>query len=390
MKRSILIIATAAMLAGTLFAAEDRDKELERVTSASKVIDEIQAAPDKGIPEEIMSSADCVAVIPSMLKGGFVFGANYGKGIATCRRGNAWSAPAPIRIEGGSWGLQIGGQAVDLVMLVMNQKGMNQLLQSKFKVGADVSAAAGPVGRHAEGTTDWKMRAQVLTYSRARGAFAGITLNGAVLKQDEDDTRALYGRMIPFATILSGSVPAPTGTQAFLANVARYFRVSKGAQAASATPQSTTGTGSRTGTTAPTSATTGGTSGTTSTAGDTSGNSPGSTSANTQAGAVGSRTESSTTAGQTSTSSEQTSSAGSADQPAASGTPSSADVQRNIQKALRDSPGLSAADVVVNVTDQSVELSGAVPTDGDKETIHRIAQQNAGSRQVIDSALQVK
>ncbi|MBV9086783.1 MAG: lipid-binding SYLF domain-containing protein, partial [Acidobacteriaceae bacterium] len=213
-----------AMLCCTAaWAKEDKEaKELDRVQASGTVLNEIMSAPDNGIPEEILAKAECVAVIPSMMKGGFIVGGRYGKGVATCRTGgNGWSAPAPIRIEGGSYGLQIGGQEVDLVMLIMNQDGMQNLLSSKFRIGADASAAAGPVGRHAEGATDWKMRAQVLTYSRARGAFAGVTLNGAVLKQDDDDTRELYGRDVPFRDILSGKVPPPAGTQQFIATVSR-------------------------------------------------------------------------------------------------------------------------------------------------------------------------
>lgn len=368
MKQWIALLATLALLAATGYAAENRDKVLERIKAAGTVLNEIQAAPDKGIPEEIMASADCVAVVPSMLKGGFVVGANYGRGVATCRHGDSWSAPAPIRIEGGSLGLQIGGQAVDLIMLVMNQKGMDQLLQSKFKVGADVSAAAGPVGRHVEGTTDWKLRAQVLTYSRARGAFAGISLDGAVLKQDEDDTRLLYARMIPFDTILSGSTPAPGGTEAFLAEVSRYFHASKGKSAS-------------TGSSSAAQPSTGGTSGAASKVTGGENSQPPAT------GAVGSSVQTESSAGQTNTASKQRSATGPVDQPAASSAPSSADVQRNIQKALRDAPGLSAADVVVNVTDSSVELNGAVPNDSDKETIRRLAQQNAGTRKVVDNVV---
>src|SRR5438876_9989334 len=144
------------------------------------------STPDKGIPEEILGNAKCIAVVPSLLKGGLGFGGAYGRGVATCRTANGWSAPAPFGIKGGSVGFQIGGQAVDLIMVIMNDEGMQNLLSSKFKLGADASAAAGPVGRHAEGATDWKMRAQVLTYSRARGLFAGITLNGAVISEDKD------------------------------------------------------------------------------------------------------------------------------------------------------------------------------------------------------------
>jgi lipid-binding SYLF domain-containing protein len=214
-------------LAGSLFAADDDDKsasskEAQRVASAATVLDEIMATPDKGIPKEILESAKCVAVVPSMIKGGFIIGARYGKGVATCRSASGWSAPAPLTIAGGSWGLQFGGEAVDLVMLVMNDKGMQNLLASKFKLGAEGSVAAGPVGRQAEANTDWKLRAEVLTYSRSRGVFAGLELNGAVIKQDQDDTRALYGKDVPFRAILSGTVPAPAGTHRFVAVVSKY------------------------------------------------------------------------------------------------------------------------------------------------------------------------
>ena len=177
------------------------------------------AAPDNGIPSEILGSAKCVAVVPNLLKGGFVVGGAHGRGMATCRTATGWSAPAPLTTTGGSIGLQIGGQAVDLVMVIMNDRGMQALLTNKFKLGADASVAAGPVGRHAEGSTDWKLRAEVLTYSRARGLFAGITFNGAVIKQDEDATGELYGRQVDFKTILTGSVPAPQSAEKFLAAV---------------------------------------------------------------------------------------------------------------------------------------------------------------------------
>jgi len=209
------------MLLGVAWA-DDRSKDVERVEAAGTVLDEIMAAPDKGIPEDVIGSAECVAIVPSLLKGGFIVGGAYGKGVATCRTSSGWSAPAFFRVEGGSVGLQIGGQAVDLVMLIMNENGMRNLLSSKFKLGADASVAAGPVGRHAEAATDWKMRAEVLTYSRARGVFAGISLNGAVVRQDKDDTRAFYGRMVPFRTILTGKIAAPPDSEPFLKVVAKY------------------------------------------------------------------------------------------------------------------------------------------------------------------------
>src|SRR5438309_9582610 len=199
----------------------DQPKAVQRLQAAGTVLNEIQSAPDNGIPEEILGSAECVAVVPSMLKGGFIIGARYGRGVASCRTPKGWSAPAFFVVQGGSFGLQIGGQAIDLVMLIMNQDGMRNLLSSKFQLGADASVAAGPVGRHTEGSTDWKLRAEVLTYSRARGLFAGISFNGAVIKQYEDATGELYGRQVDFKSILTGSVQPPQSAEKFLAAVKR-------------------------------------------------------------------------------------------------------------------------------------------------------------------------
>lgn len=221
MVRRVVALLALICVAGAAWA-QDRTKQIERLQSAGDVLKEIMAAPDSGIPEEIIGSAECVAVVPSLLKAGFVFGGSYGKGVATCRTDKGWSAPAFFRITGGSFGLQIGGQAVDYVMLIMNESGMRNLLSSKFKLGADASVAAGPVGRAAEGSTDWKMRAQVLTYSRARGVFAGVTLNGAVIKQDNDDTRFFYGRVVPFRTLLTGGVAVPQEANPFVGVVAQY------------------------------------------------------------------------------------------------------------------------------------------------------------------------
>jgi lipid-binding SYLF domain-containing protein len=215
MKKPLCVVFLVSLSFGLLFA----ESAAERAESAATVLNEIMAAPDKGIPDEVLGSAKCVAVVPSLLKGGFLAGAAHGRGIATCRTANGWSAPAPFSINGGSFGFQIGVQAVDLVMLIMNDRGMQALLSSQFKLGADASAAGGPVGRHAGADTDWKMRAEVLTYSRARGLFAGVTINGAVVHQDEDATRQIYGRMVPFKTILTGAVPTPQGGEPFVAAV---------------------------------------------------------------------------------------------------------------------------------------------------------------------------
>src|ERR1700680_2071707 len=220
--KKFLLLALIVTLGSLSFAADEETKVSERVQAAAEVLNDIQGAPDKGIPQEVLGSAECVAVVPSMLKGGFIVGAKYGRGLASCRTEKGWSAPAFFVVTGGSFGFQIGGQAVDLVMLIMNKDGMRHLLSSEFALGADASVAAGPVGRHAEGNTDWKMRSEVLTYSRARGLFAGVSLNGAVIKQDKDSTREFYGRMVPFKTSLTGEIDAPAGANAFLRSLAQW------------------------------------------------------------------------------------------------------------------------------------------------------------------------
>ena len=228
MKKLCCVVLFALAVCSLTFA----ETAAERAKAAATVLNEIMATPDKGIPVEILDSAKCVAVVPSLLKGGFIIGGAHGRGLATCRTGNGWSATAPFSITGGSFGLQIGGQAVDLVMMIMNDRGMQALLTSKFKIGVDASAAAGPVGRHVEGSTDWKMRAEVLTYSRARGLFAGVTLNGNVIKQDDDSTGELYGRQVPFKTILTGAVPTPAGGDPFVAAVRKAVGTASNAPAA--------------------------------------------------------------------------------------------------------------------------------------------------------------
>jgi lipid-binding SYLF domain-containing protein len=218
----LVFLCSFAPAAGAQTADQPESKASDRVQSAADVLNEIQAAPDSGIPSEILGSAECVAVVPSMLKGGFIVGAKYGRGLASCRTPKGWSSPAFFTVAGGSVGFQIGGQAVDLVMLIMNKDGMKHLLSSQFALGADASVAAGPVGRHAEGNTDWKMRAEVLTYSRARGVFAGVSLNGAVVKQDKDSTREFYGHMVSTNAALTGAVDPPPAANAFLTTLAKW------------------------------------------------------------------------------------------------------------------------------------------------------------------------
>jgi len=223
--KKLVLLTLLVSLCSFSFAADDQPKESkasDRVQAAADVLNEIQGAPDSGIPQEILGRSECVAVVPSMLKGGFIVGGKYGRGLASCRTPKGWTAPAFFTIKGGSFGFQIGGQAVDLVMLIMNHDGMQHLLSSQFALGADASVAAGPVGRHAEGNTDWKMRAQVLTYSRARGVFAGVSLNGAVVKQDKDSTREFYGHVVTPKAALTGEIDPPAEANAFLTTLAKW------------------------------------------------------------------------------------------------------------------------------------------------------------------------
>jgi lipid-binding SYLF domain-containing protein len=218
MKKVMFLLAMLGL--GTLcWAGSAREDATDRLDKATTVLHEIMGMPDKGIPEEVLEHARCIAVVPHMVKGGFIFGGKGGKGVATCRTANGWSAPAFITISGGNWGLQIGVEAVDLVMIIQNEKGMQRLLSSNFHVGADASAAAGPVGRHAEAGTNWKMDTEILTYSRAKGVFAGLTLEGASIRQDNDSRRAIYGPKVTTKALLLGKVAAPAAAQPFLAEV---------------------------------------------------------------------------------------------------------------------------------------------------------------------------
>ena len=215
MKKLMTFLAVLS-LTSMGWAATDRDATTDRLDHAGAVLHEIMSAPDKGIPEEVLEHAKCIAVVPHMLKGGFVFGAENGRGVTTCRTASGWSAPAFFAITGGSWGLQIGVEGVDLVMIIQNDKGMQRLLSSQFQLGADASAAAGPVGRHASANTDWKLETEVLTYSRARGAFAGLTLTGASIRRDDDSTEAIYGHDVSTRRILQGEIAVPQEAHAFL------------------------------------------------------------------------------------------------------------------------------------------------------------------------------
>ena len=237
MKRFSAAVVAAAML--TVGAAQfsyaagddnDRAKLADRLASASEVINEVMSVPDKGIPQSILAGAACVVVIPHYKKGAFVVGAQYGQGVATCRTDHGWSAPAFVKLEGGSFGWQIGGQSTDLILVAMNHDGLEHMLRNKFKIGADAAASAGPVGRNAQAGTDWKLNAEFLTYSRSKGLFAGLDLDGTVLSQNEEDTRTIYGANVPFGEVLHGGVPTPVEARPFVRTVARYFIVAKSHQ----------------------------------------------------------------------------------------------------------------------------------------------------------------
>jgi|SRR5271165_3290315 len=218
MKKYAIFVAMLGLgcMASAAWAGSDRSATDDRLDHAARVLHEIMSAPDSGIPEEVLEHAKCVAVVPHLLKGGFILGAENGRGVATCRTADGWSAPAFFAITGGSWGLQIGVEGVDLVMIIQNEKGMQQLIGSGFELGADASAAAGPVGRHASADTNWKLETEILTYSRARGAFAGVTLKGASIRRDNDSTEAIYGHDISTGQILNGEVAVPVSARSFL------------------------------------------------------------------------------------------------------------------------------------------------------------------------------
>jgi SH3 domain-containing YSC84-like protein 1 len=213
---SVLLMGFIGLFGTYAWAGSARQDSVKRLDSSVDVLHAVMATPDKGIPEEVLSNAKCILVVPNLIKGGFIFGGKHGRGIASCRTSEGWSAPAFVSVGGGSWGLQIGVEDVDLVMLVMNDRGLQHLLSSKFELTGEGSVAAGPVGRHASAGTDWKMTTEVLTYSRSHGVFAGLTLEGAVVEQDDDSTRAIYGRRLGFRFILSGKAATPRSGEAFV------------------------------------------------------------------------------------------------------------------------------------------------------------------------------
>jgi lipid-binding SYLF domain-containing protein len=227
MKKTIVSVCLCFMLATTAFAASSREDLQARIDAAKQVLDQIMAAQDSTVPLNILQQATCVGVVPGMLKGAFVVGAQYGQGVVTCRTGHGWSAPVFIRMAGGSFGFQIGGQSTDLILIAVNQRGFQDLLKSKFKIGGDASAAAGPVGRSGQAATDWKMSAELLSYSRSKGLFAGIDLDGTSVTQNTEDTEHYFGQAHTFDSVLKGNVDVPAGAVPFVSDVAHYFVVAK-------------------------------------------------------------------------------------------------------------------------------------------------------------------
>jgi lipid-binding SYLF domain-containing protein len=223
MKKLIAVLCLAG--AATLSAHAEADKATldSRVHAATDTIQQIMSVPDKAVPNKIAQQATCIGVIPGMKKGAFIFGAEYGRGLVTCRTGHGWSAPVFITLGGGSFGFQLGGQSTDVVLVAVNDKGFQDLLKSKFKIGGDAAAAAGPVGRNSQAATDWKLSAELLTYSRSKGLFAGVDLTGTSVTQSSDDTRTFYGVDHTTDDILKGNVPVPDDAKEFVRAVARYF-----------------------------------------------------------------------------------------------------------------------------------------------------------------------
>lgn len=219
------VLCTVGLSTFAVAQGNDMSKIDARIDAAHAVLHELMATPDKSLPLDIASKATCVLVVPAFKKGAFVVGGEYGQGLATCRTHNgSWSAPAFIQLEGASFGFQIGGQSTDLVLIGTNHKALQDLLKEKVKLGGDVAVAAGPVGRNAQASTTELASAEFLTYSRSRGLFAGIDLNGDVVHQNRADTQTVYGHDVPFQKILSGDVPTPPAASKFVATVNQLFR----------------------------------------------------------------------------------------------------------------------------------------------------------------------
>jgi len=220
--KSVLWVGGALLAAAAVVSAEVTKSERDRLTEAGIVLEEIRAAADKDFPEDLWEKASCVAVIPSVKKAAFIVGGEYGKGVVSCRDGRDWSAPSFVMLQKGSVGFQLGGETVDLVLLVMNEHGMNRLLEDKVALGGEMSVAGGPVGRDFRAMTDAQLKAEILSYSRAQGLFAGVNLTGGVLAPDRDNNRDLYGREIsPKEILLGKTVTTPAVAQRFMAALKR-------------------------------------------------------------------------------------------------------------------------------------------------------------------------
>jgi lipid-binding SYLF domain-containing protein len=222
----VMLIATSAMIC----MADSKQQVDRRIDEAAKVFQEINSAQDKGIPQELLEKAQCVGIIPGMKRVGFVVGGRFGKGVLVCRAAGAWSAPSMIQVEGGSVGFQIGAGETDVVFIVMNQHGMDKLMEDKFTIGADAAAMAGPVGRSASAETDAMMHAEILSYSRSRGVFAGIALDGSTLRPDRDDNTILYGHAVTQRELLTGKVAHPAGAAPLYTALGRYMPLGHTAQ----------------------------------------------------------------------------------------------------------------------------------------------------------------
>ncbi len=227
MLKRLLVFATLAMFVTLTAVASDREDDVNRTQKATQVFKEIMNTPDQGIPQELLESVKCIAIIPGDVKFAFIFGGSYGRGLATCRNEHGWSAPMFVAIDGGSVGYQIGGSSTDLVMLFMNDRALQSLLSDKFKLGADASVAAGPVGRHASAGTDLKLNAEILSYSRTKGIFAGVSLEGAVMQADKSGDEAMYGPGVDRHEILNGKVEVPESARPLLHEISGYVHEAK-------------------------------------------------------------------------------------------------------------------------------------------------------------------
>jgi lipid-binding SYLF domain-containing protein len=222
LQRFIAIAIVITGFVSSALAASDREDDISRMHASARVFREIMNTPDKSIPQELLESAKCIAIVPGEKKAAFIFGGSYGKGLATCRTEKGWSAPLFLALGGGSWGLQIGGSSTDVVLIIRSEHGMRSLLSDKFKIGADATAAAGPVGRHAAADTDLKLNAEILTYSRSKGVFAGISLDGAVVQADRTGDQAMYGASVERNQILDGAVPIPRVAAPLISEIGQY------------------------------------------------------------------------------------------------------------------------------------------------------------------------